>query len=158
MDVLGIDIGGSGIKAAPVDVSTGTLTAERVKVPTPRPAQPDPVAEAVKQLVADFGWSGPIGVTFPGVVIGGTTWTAPANAGLTAPNCQGNAPDKIGPRVWKRNALARICRTSSLSFHDCIGELVVVLNVPVVSKQFRQFQDRLRRRHARHDHERAEEP
>ena len=65
MDVLGIDIGGSGIKAAPVDVTTGTLTAERVKVPTPRPAQPDPVAEAVKQLVADFGWSGPIGVTFP---------------------------------------------------------------------------------------------
>ena len=69
MDVLGIDIGGSGIKAAPVDVTTVTLTAERVKVATPRPALPDPVAEAVKQLVADFGWSGPIGVTFPGVVI-----------------------------------------------------------------------------------------
>ena len=76
MDVLGIDIGGSGIKAAPVDVTTGALTAERVKVATPRPALPDAVAEAVKELVAGFGWSGPIGLTFPGVVIGGITYTA----------------------------------------------------------------------------------
>ena len=100
MDVLGIDIGGSGIKAAPVDVTTGTLTAERVKVPTPRPALPDPVAEAVKQLVADFGWSGPIGVTFPGVVIGGITWTAanldPAWIGLDARTLLAQA---IGLRV-----------------------------------------------------------
>jgi polyphosphate glucokinase len=88
VDVLGIDIGGSGIKAAPVDVTTGTLTAERVKVPTPRPALPDAVAGAVKELVADFSWSGPIGVTFPGVVIGGVTRTAanldPAWIGLDA--------------------------------------------------------------------------
>jgi polyphosphate glucokinase len=88
VDVLGIDIGGSGIKAAPVDVTTGTLTAERVKVPTPRPARPDAVAEAVKELVADFSWSGPIGTTFPGVVIGGVTQTAanldPAWVGLDA--------------------------------------------------------------------------
>ena len=88
MDVLGIDIGGSGIKAAPVDVTTGTLTAERVKVPTPRPALPDAVAEAVKKLVADFSWSGPVGLTFPGVVIGGVTYTAanldPAWVGLDA--------------------------------------------------------------------------
>jgi polyphosphate glucokinase len=88
VDVLGIDIGGSGIKAAPVDVTTGTLTAERVKVPTPRPALPDAVAGAVKELVADFRWSGPIGMTFPGVVIGGVTRTAanldPAWIGLDA--------------------------------------------------------------------------
>ena len=88
MDVLGIDIGGSGIKAAPVDVTTGKFTAERVKVPTPRPALPDAVAEAVKELVADFGWSGPAGVTFPGVVIDGVTRTAanldPAWIGLDA--------------------------------------------------------------------------
>jgi polyphosphate glucokinase len=76
VDVLGIDIGGSGIKAAPVDVTTGTLTAPRIKVPTPRPALPRPVADAVKGLVADFGWSGPAGITFPGVVIDGVTWTA----------------------------------------------------------------------------------
>jgi polyphosphate glucokinase len=98
VDVLGIDIGGSGIKAAPVDVATGKFSAERVKVPTPRPALPDPVAEAVKQLVADFGWSGPIGVTFPGVVIGGTTWTAanldPAWIGLDARALLGKASGK----------------------------------------------------------------
>jgi len=88
MDVLGIDIGGSGIKAAPVDVTTGDLTADRVKVPTPRPALPDAIAGAVKELVADFSWSGPIGMTFPGVVIGGVTRTAanldPAWIGLDA--------------------------------------------------------------------------
>jgi polyphosphate glucokinase len=88
VDVLGIDIGGSGIKAAPVDVTTGTLTAERVKVPTPRPALPDAVAAAVKELVADFGWTGPAGLAFPGVVIDGVTHTAanldPAWIGLDA--------------------------------------------------------------------------
>jgi polyphosphate glucokinase len=98
VDVLGIDIGGSGIKAAPVDVTTGTLTAERVKVPTPRPARPDAVAGAVKELVADFSWSGPIGVTFPGVVVGGVTRTAanldPAWIGLDARALFGRAAGK----------------------------------------------------------------
>ena len=88
MDVLGIDIGGSGIKAAPVDVTTGALSAPRVKVATPRPALPDPIAEAVKGLVAGFGWAGPAGIAFPGVVIGGVTYTAanldPAWIGLDA--------------------------------------------------------------------------
>jgi len=88
VDVLGIDIGGSGIKAAPVDVTRGTFTADRIKVPTPRPAQPAAIAEAVKGLVAAFGWSGPAGVAFPGVVAGGVTWTAanldPAWIGLDA--------------------------------------------------------------------------
>ena len=88
MDVLGIDIGGSGIKAAPVDVTTGALSAPRVKVATPRPALPDPIAEAVKGLVAGFGWTGPVGIAFPGVVIGGVTYTAanldPAWIGLDA--------------------------------------------------------------------------
>jgi len=88
VDVLGIDIGGSGIKAAPVDVTTGALSAPRVKVATPRPALPDPIAEAVKGLVAGFGWTGPVGIAFPGVVIGGVTYTAanldPAWIGLDA--------------------------------------------------------------------------
>jgi len=88
VDVLGIDIGGSGIKAAPVDVTTGALTGARVKVATPRPALPDPIAEAVKGLVTGFGWTGPAGIAFPGVVIGGVTYTAanldPAWIGLDA--------------------------------------------------------------------------
>jgi polyphosphate glucokinase len=83
---LGIDIGGSGIKAAPVDTAQGTLLAERVKVDTPRPARPQAIADAVGSLVATFGWTGPAGIAFPGVVIGGTTMTAanldPAWVGL----------------------------------------------------------------------------
>jgi polyphosphate glucokinase len=76
-DVLGIDIGGTGIKAAPVDVTAGTLTAERLKLPTPHPPTPDAVVDVIKQLVAHFDWSGPTGVTFPGVVIQGVIRTAP---------------------------------------------------------------------------------
>ncbi len=76
MHALGIDIGGSGIKAAPVDVSTGKLLADRQKVDTPRPALPDPVSELVKQLTTAFNWSGPVGITFPGVVIDGVARTA----------------------------------------------------------------------------------
>jgi polyphosphate glucokinase len=73
---LGVDIGGSGIKAAPVDLSTGTLTAERVKLDTPHPSLPDAVAAVVRELVTGFSWTGPIGVTFPGVVMDGVIKTA----------------------------------------------------------------------------------
>ena len=76
MHALGIDIGGSGIKAAPVDVATGKLLADRQKIATPRPAVPDAVADVVKQLTTSFKWSGPVGVTFPGVVIDGVIRTA----------------------------------------------------------------------------------
>ena len=78
--VLGIDIGGTGIKAAPVDVAAGRLLAERVKLPTPSPAVPDQVAQVIRQLVERFEWSGPVGITFPGVVAGGIIRTA-ANLG-----------------------------------------------------------------------------
>ncbi|MFE3959316.1 polyphosphate--glucose phosphotransferase [Nocardia sp. NPDC059091] len=76
MHALGIDIGGTGIKAAPVDVVTGTLLAERQRIDTPQPAVPDAVADVIHQLITAFSWSGPIGVTFPGVVAGGETRTA----------------------------------------------------------------------------------
>ena len=74
--VLGIDIGGTGIKGAPVDVAAGRLVAERVKLPTPHPAAPDAVAPVIRQLVGQFAWQGPIGITFPGVVSAGTIRTA----------------------------------------------------------------------------------
>ena len=74
--VLGIDIGGTGIKAAPVDTVTGQLLADRKKLETPRPATPDAVIEIVKDLVTSFSWTGKAGITFPGVVIGGTIRTA----------------------------------------------------------------------------------
>jgi polyphosphate glucokinase len=88
MRALGIDIGGTGIKAAPVDVTTGKLLADRQKIDTPHPALPDPVADVVKQLTTSFNWSGPVGITFPGVVADGVTRTAanmdPAWIGLDA--------------------------------------------------------------------------
>jgi polyphosphate glucokinase len=76
-DVLGIDIGGTGIKVAPVDLAAGQLTAERVKMDTPHPATPDAVAGVVRDAVKQFAWTGPIGMTFPGVVVSGTVHTAP---------------------------------------------------------------------------------
>ena len=88
MHALGIDIGGTGIKGAPVDVDTGQLLAPRQKIATPRPAKPEPVADVVKQLTTAFSWSGPVGITFPGVVADGVTRTAanmdPAWLGLDA--------------------------------------------------------------------------
>jgi polyphosphate glucokinase len=74
--VLGIDIGGTGIKAAPVDTTTGELLADRQKLETPHPATPGAVTEVVSQLVKNFGWTGPAGITFPGVVIDGVVHTA----------------------------------------------------------------------------------
>ncbi|MFJ5828406.1 polyphosphate--glucose phosphotransferase [Streptomyces sp. NPDC093089] len=76
MNVFGVDIGGSGIKGAPVDLERGALTEERHKVLTPQPATPDGVAGCVAEVVAHFGWTGPVGVTFPGVVTGSTIRTA----------------------------------------------------------------------------------
>jgi polyphosphate glucokinase len=75
-EVLGIDIGGTGMKAAPVDISAGKLLAERIKLPTPQPAAPDAMAPVVRELVDRFSWTGLIGITFPGVVAGGTIRTA----------------------------------------------------------------------------------
>jgi polyphosphate glucokinase len=74
--VLGIDIGGTGIKAAPVDTTNGELIAERQKIETPQPSSPEAVADVVQQLVTAFRWTGSAGVTFPGVVVDGVIQTA----------------------------------------------------------------------------------
>jgi len=88
VQILGVDIGGSGIKAAPVDLTTGTLAADRVKLATPQPAEPGAVAAIVRELVTGFGWKGPAGIAFPGVITDGVTRTAanldPAWIGLDA--------------------------------------------------------------------------
>jgi polyphosphate glucokinase len=73
---FGVDIGGSGIKGAVVDLDTGKLSAERYKLPTPLPSYPPAVAAAVAAVVAQFGWSGPIGCTFPAVVKAGVAYSA----------------------------------------------------------------------------------
>jgi polyphosphate glucokinase len=79
MEVLGIDIGGSGIKGAPVDVDTGVLLAERFRVDTPKLSTPVAVADAVRDLVNHFSWSGPVGCGFPGIVLNGATVHSAAN-------------------------------------------------------------------------------
>ncbi|GAB2951035.1 MULTISPECIES: polyphosphate--glucose phosphotransferase [Streptomyces] len=79
MHIFGVDIGGSGIKGAPVDLDLGDLADERHKVLTPQPATPDAVADGVKEVVDHFGWTGPVGITFPGVVTGGATIRTAAN-------------------------------------------------------------------------------
>ncbi|WP_308212383.1 polyphosphate--glucose phosphotransferase [Actinomadura madurae] len=75
-EMLGIDIGGSGIKGAPVDLSTGEFTRERFRVATPQPSRPKPVAKVLAEIVDHFGWDGPVGVTYPGVVIDGVALSA----------------------------------------------------------------------------------
>jgi polyphosphate glucokinase len=76
MEILGIDIGGSGIKGAPVDVSSGVLTAERFRVPTPDPSTPEAVGEVVAEIVRHFDWKKPVGCTFPAIVQHGVTHSA----------------------------------------------------------------------------------
>ena len=76
MEIFGLDIGGSGIKGAPVDLERGDLAQERHKVLTPHPATPGRVADGVAEVVRHFDWQGPVGITFPGVITGGITRTA----------------------------------------------------------------------------------
>lgn len=76
MQTLGIDIGGSGIKGAPVNIESGLLLAPRQRIPTPQPAKPKDVAAAVAEIVQHFDWQGAIGCGFPGVVRNGVTLTA----------------------------------------------------------------------------------
>jgi polyphosphate glucokinase len=76
MQAFGVDIGGTGIKGAPVRLGTGGLSAERYEIATPRPAEPQSVIDGVRTVVEHFGWSGTVGVAFPGVVVGGVTRSA----------------------------------------------------------------------------------
>ena len=77
MQLLGIDIGGSGIKGAPVNIEAGNLVAERLRLATPSPSTPDAVAGVIRQITESFGTTGgPVGITFPGVVKHGRILTS----------------------------------------------------------------------------------
>ena len=76
---FGIDIGGSGIKGAPVDLRLGTFALDRLRIPTPQPATPESVADVVDQIIDQFGRAAgtkPVGVTFPAVIQHGIARTA----------------------------------------------------------------------------------
>lgn len=76
MEILGIDIGGSGIKGAPVDIAKGVLVAERHRVDTPQPSTPEAVAAVTATIVQHFEWDGLVGCTFPAIVKHGVTLSA----------------------------------------------------------------------------------
>jgi polyphosphate glucokinase len=71
MKVLGMDIGGSGIKAAIVDTKSGELISERYRIATPKPATPDAIAKVVQEIVEHFNWKKAIGCSFPTTIIDG---------------------------------------------------------------------------------------
>jgi polyphosphate glucokinase len=102
--MVGVDIGGSGIKGAPVDLDLGEFAAERIRIPTPIPSTPEAVADVVAQVVDGLGVAGPIGLTLPSVVQGGVVRTA-ANIDKT----------------WVGVDAANL-------FHKTTGRSVVVLN------------------------------
>jgi polyphosphate glucokinase len=96
--VVGIDIGGSGVKGAAVDLASGALSTDRIRIPTPVPATPDAVADVVAQLLDRLGVDGPIGVTLPSVIMDGVVRTA-ANIdkgwiGVDAVDLFGTATDR----------------------------------------------------------------
>jgi polyphosphate glucokinase len=76
MEIMGVDIGGSGIKGSPVDTEAGEMLGERFRIPTPEGARPEDVAEVVAEVAAHFDWQGPIGAGFPAVIQRGVARTA----------------------------------------------------------------------------------
>lgn len=76
MQILGIDVGGSGIKGAPVDIRTGQLLAERVRIKTPKGAEPEPIADVVAEIARGCEWKSPIGIGFPAPIKTGVAMMA----------------------------------------------------------------------------------
>jgi len=76
MKVLGIDVGGSGIKGAPVDTETGEMLTQRLRIKTPAKAEPQPIADVVAEIARSFQWDGPIGIGFPAPIKGGVALMA----------------------------------------------------------------------------------
>jgi polyphosphate glucokinase len=110
MKVLGIDIGGSAVKGAPVDTSTGRLLAERHRIETPQQLTPRAMARTVATVADHFKWRGPIGIGFPGVVQGTTI--------LTSANLHSGF---IGCDAGKLFRVATGCRVSVVNDADAAG-------------------------------------
>ena len=100
MNVFGIDVGGSGIKGAPVNTQTGELIAERVRIKTPKPATPEALIATAAEVVRQSSWDGPVGCGFPAVVKDGVVRTA-ANIDQAAIgfDVQGRLEQELGDPV-----------------------------------------------------------
>ena len=110
MEILGIDIGGSGIKGAPVDTESGVLLAPRCRIPTPSPAKPGGVSKAVGEVARQFDWRGPVGCGFPAAIRSGVV--------LTAANIHKNW---IGTDAITRFSEATGCPTVVINDADAAG-------------------------------------
>ena len=110
MQILGVDIGGSGIKGAIVDTVKGELVTERYRIETPQPATPEAIAAALAQLVIHFNWHGPVGCGFPAAIQHGIARTA-ANI----------SPSFIGTHVDKLFSEATKCPCYNLNDADAAG-------------------------------------
>jgi len=95
MHILGIDVGGSGIKGAPVDTETGEMLAERVRFKTPDKAEPQPMAEVVAEIARAFNWKDQIGIGFPAPIKSGVAMMA-ANI---SPKWVGTNADELFTKV-----------------------------------------------------------
>lgn len=127
MHALGVDIGGTGIKASPADVTAGKLLAERIKIDTPRPATPEAVAGVVSQLVTSFQWAGPVGIAFPGVVVNGITRSAAnVDAGWIGLDARALLAEAIGLDVAVVND-ADAAGTAEMAFGAGKGQAGTVL-------------------------------
>ncbi len=110
MEILGVDIGGSGIKVARVDAIKGELLSERVRVATPQPSTPSAVAGTLSEIIKELSWVGPIGCGFPAVVQKGVVRTA------------ANINKKwIGTNAEELFSSATGCRTVVLNDADAAG-------------------------------------
>lgn len=110
MHILGIDIGGSGIKGGVVDTQAGELITERFRIPTPTPSSPHGVAQAVSQVANQFDWKGQIGCGFPAIIQHGVARSA-ANID----------PDWIGVNVADLFTQTTSCPTTVINDADAAG-------------------------------------
>ena len=110
MEILGIDVGGSGIKGAIVDIETGELVGSRIRISTPEPAKPKQIAAVVSEIADHFDWQGSIGCGFPAAIHNGITLTA------------ANIHDKwIGTNVEQLFSDATGCPVKVLNDADAAG-------------------------------------
>ncbi len=128
---FGIDIGGSGIKGAIVDTSTGALVTPRTRILTPRPSTPEAVAEVVAKLVSDAGWNGPVGATFPAVIQHGVARSAanvdPSWIGTDVDECFTRAtPSATDVRVLNDADAAGIAEARFGAAKDVAGVVILL--------------------------------
>ncbi|MGH1434035.1 MAG: polyphosphate--glucose phosphotransferase [Lewinella sp.] len=129
--ILGVDIGGTGIKGGLINVETGEMITERHRLDTPQPATPKAVAATFKQLVKFFKWKGPIGVGFPAIVSHGVALSAAnIDASWVGTNIAKLLGESSGCHVYVLND-ADAAGVASMRFGAGKGEEGVVMMLTV---------------------------